>query len=81
MHPYRADLNGQDLSDFRDARGARIFVEFANLVRSQGAGYVEYIWQWNDDPRRLALKESYIQGFQPWGWIVGTGMYCIARSC
>ena len=31
MHPYRADLNGQDLSGFTDPRGVAIFVEFADL--------------------------------------------------
>ncbi len=75
MHPYRRDLNGQDVSGFRDARGVRIFVEFADLVRRGREGYVEYVWQWKDDPNRLVAKESYIKGFQPWGWIIGTGIY------
>jgi signal-transduction protein with cAMP-binding, CBS, and nucleotidyltransferase domain/predicted metal-dependent phosphoesterase TrpH/PAS domain-containing protein len=75
MHPYRPDLNGQDVSDFRDARGVRIFVEFANLVRRQNEGFVDYVWQWKDDPHRLVPKESYIRAFAPWGWIIGTGMY------
>ena len=75
MHPYREDLNDQDVSDFRDARGVRIFVEFADLVRRKREGYIKYVWQWKDDPRRLAPKESYIRGFEPWGWIIGTGIY------
>lgn len=75
MHPYRADLNGQDVSEFRDPRGVRIFVEFADVVRRQHEGYIEYVWQWKDDPTRLAAKESYIKGFEPWGWIIGTGVY------
>ena len=75
MHPYRKDLNGQDVSDFRDQRGVPIFVEFADLVRRQGEGYLEYYWQWKDDPSRVVPKESYIRGFQPWGWIIGTGIY------
>lgn len=75
MHPYRPDLNGHDVTEFRDARGVAIFVEFANLVRRQNEGFVDYVWQWKDDPRRLAPKESYIRGFPPWGWVVGTGMY------
>jgi signal-transduction protein with cAMP-binding, CBS, and nucleotidyltransferase domain/predicted metal-dependent phosphoesterase TrpH/PAS domain-containing protein len=75
MHPYRPDLNGQDVSDFSDPRGAHIFVAFADLVRRQGDGYVDYVWQWNDDPDRLAPKESYVKGFAPWGWIIGTGLY------
>lgn len=75
MHPYRPDLNGQDVSEFRDPRGTRIFVEFANLVRNREAGFIEYVWQWKDDPARLESKESYVRGFAPWGWIIGTGIY------
>lgn len=75
MHPYRTDLNDQDVSEFRDPRGTRIFVEFANLVRDRDAGFIEYVWQWKDDPGRLVPKESYIRGFAPWGWIIGTGIY------
>lgn len=75
MHPYRTDLNGQDVGGFTDPRGVRIFSEFASLVRRGREGYVDYVWQWKDDPSRLVAKESYIKGFQPWGWIIGTGIY------
>ncbi|MCU0290666.1 MAG: DUF294 nucleotidyltransferase-like domain-containing protein [Thermoanaerobaculaceae bacterium] len=75
MHPYRPELNGQDVSSFRDARGVRIFVEFADVVRRRDEGYVDYVWQWNDNPSRLTPKESYVRGFQPWGWVIGTGLY------
>jgi PAS domain S-box-containing protein len=75
MHPYRKDLNGQDLQNFTDPRGVPIFVEFAELVRLKGEGYIDYVWQWNDDPLRLEPKQSYIKGFAPWGWVIGTGIY------
>ncbi len=75
MHPYRTDLNGQELLSFTDPRGVRIFVEFADLVRREGEGYIDYVWQWKDDPQRLEPKESYVKGFAPWGWIIGTGIY------
>mgnify|MGYP001765576445 CR=1 FL=1 len=75
MHPYRSDLNGQDLSGFRDPRGVPIFVEFAEMVRLEGEGYINYVWQWKDDPARLEPKESYVKGFEPWGWLIGTGIY------
>ena len=26
-------------------------------------------------PHRLEPKESYVKGFAPWGWIIGTGLY------
>jgi predicted metal-dependent phosphoesterase TrpH/PAS domain-containing protein len=75
MHPYRSDLNGKNVSEFRDARGTRIFVAFADLVRRKGEGYVSYVWQWKDDPQRMEPKESYIRLFPPWDWIIGTGIY------
>jgi PAS domain S-box-containing protein len=75
IHPYRTDLNGKDLSNYTDPDGKRVFVEFVNLVKTQGAGYVNYMWQWMDDKRRIAPKISYVKGFTPWGWIIGTGIY------
>jgi CBS domain-containing protein len=75
MHPYRLDLNGKDVSGFTDPRGVKIFAQFAQIVRLHEQGFVEYVWQWKDDPERLAAKESYVTGFKPWGWVIGTGMY------
>ncbi len=75
MHPYRSDLEGLDLAGFRDPRGEPIFTLFAEAVRQDGAGYVDYVWQWMDDPERLEAKESYVQLFEPWGWVIGTGLY------
>ena len=75
MHPYRSDLNGHDVSDFTDVRGIHLFKEFAHIVKNHQSGFVEYVWQWKDDPERLAAKESFVMGFEAWGWIIGTGMY------
>ncbi|HSW51395.1 MAG TPA: DUF294 nucleotidyltransferase-like domain-containing protein, partial [Bryobacteraceae bacterium] len=33
------------------------------------------LWQWKDDAERVGPKLSYVKGFAPWGWIVGTGVY------
>ena len=75
MHPYRTDLNNQDVSDFQDAQGTRIFVAFSDLVREKNEGYISYVWQWMDDADRVEPKESYIRLFEPWGWVIGTGIY------
>ncbi len=75
MHPYRVDLEGEDLADFTDPQGTYIFKVFADKVRRDGDGYVDYVWQWKDDPERMEAKESYIRLFEPWGWVIGTGLY------
>lgn len=75
MHPYRPDLEGTDVSNFTDPRGKRLFVECVKLVKESGFGYVDYEWQWMDDPNRIVPKISFVKGFEPWGWIIGTGVY------
>lgn len=74
MHPISPNLNNQDLTDIKDPSGKRLFVEFANVVKSQGSGFVEYQWPkpGKDAPQP---KLSYVAGFEPWGWVIGTGVY------
>ncbi|BBO70440.1 hypothetical protein DSCA_43700 [Desulfosarcina alkanivorans] len=75
MHPYRSDLEGKDISRFADPAGKRLFMACVEIVQTGGAGYVDYQWQWMDDPTRIVPKISYVMGFAPWGWIIGTGIY------
>ena len=75
MHPYLPALEGQDISDLKDANNTYIFRQFVKVVKAQGAGYVDYHWQWMDDPHRIVPKISYVKGFAPWHWIIGTGVY------
>ncbi|MEX0983054.1 MAG: DUF294 nucleotidyltransferase-like domain-containing protein [Bacteroidales bacterium] len=75
LHPYRPELNGTDLSDYQDPDGKWLFVEAVRVVAEQGEGYIDYMWQWKDDSTRIVPKLSYVKGFGPWGWIVGTGIY------
>jgi PAS domain S-box-containing protein len=75
MHPYRPELDGTSLLDYADPAGKRLFVEYTQIVGAHGAGYVDYLWQWKDDDQRIVPKLSYVQGFPPWGWIIGTGIY------
>ncbi|MFO8082736.1 MAG: cache domain-containing protein [Desulfobacterales bacterium] len=75
MHPYRPEMEGNDISHYADPNGKLLFLEFVKIVESQGEGYVDYEWQWKDDPEKIVPKISYVKGFLPWGWIVGTGIY------
>jgi hypothetical protein len=75
MHPYLPELDGQDLSDYADPEGKHLFATFVDQVRKNEEGFVPYMWQWKDDPQRIVDKLSYVKGFEPWGWIIGTGIY------
>ena len=75
MHPYRTDLNGKDLSNFRDPHGTRLFVECVKTVEKEGHGFVNYMWQWKEDSLHIVPKLSYVKAFNEWNWIIGTGIY------
>ncbi|VXC78290.1 Methyl-accepting chemotaxis protein McpP [Pseudomonas sp. 9AZ] len=74
MHPTNPKLEGQNLSGFKDPDGKALFNEMVAISKSQGAGQVNYRW-----PKPSASdpvpKVSYVQLFQPWGWIIGSGVY------
>jgi methyl-accepting chemotaxis protein len=74
MHPIKPELDGKDLSDFEDPNGKKLFSEFVAMVKQNGEGMVPYLWPKPglDDP---VEKFSYVKGFKPWGWIVGSGIY------
>jgi PAS domain S-box-containing protein len=75
MHPFRNDLNGKDLTDFKDPHGKKLFVEFVETVKKSDHGYVDYMWQWKDDSLKIVPKLSYVEIFKPWSWVIGTGIY------
>ncbi|MBI3702648.1 MAG: cache domain-containing protein [Rhizobiales bacterium] len=74
MHPIKPELNGRDITDMKDPNGKQLFVEFVNVVKRQGSGFVGYQWPKPGmaDPQP---KLSYVAGFEPWGWVIGTGVY------
>ncbi|MEZ5786049.1 MAG: methyl-accepting chemotaxis protein [Xanthobacteraceae bacterium] len=74
MHPMKPELDGKDLSEAKDPSGKRLFVEFANTVKKDGAGFVSYEWP-KPGADKPQPKLSYVAGFAPWGWVVGTGVY------
>jgi len=74
MHPLKPELDGKDLSDLTDPQGKRIFVEFTEVVKKSGAGFVHYMWPKSGNSTPVP-KVSYVQGFEPWGWVIGTGIY------
>ena len=74
MHAIKPELDGKDLSDFKDPNGKRLFMAFVDTVRQHGKGYVDYQWPKPGFDKPVD-KVSYVQGFEPWGWVIGSGIY------
>ncbi len=74
MHPFKPELDGKDVSDYADPNGKRLFVAFVETVQRNGAGFVDYEWP-KPGASKPVPKISYVKGFKPWGWIIGSGIY------
>lgn len=74
MHPIKPELNGKDLSENKDPNGKALFVEMARVCKEKGKGFVDYAWS-KPGSSAPVPKISYVELYEPWGWIVGTGIY------
>jgi methyl-accepting chemotaxis protein len=73
VHP-NTKLIGTDIGGITDPTGKRLFVDMIEQVKREGTGFVPYMWP-KPGMERPVDKISYVRGFQPWGWIVGSGIY------
>ena len=55
-----------------------LFQAMAEICLRSGSGFVAYDWPKpvsGGVTKELYPKESYVQLFKPWGWVIGTGVY------
>jgi len=75
MHPIRKELEGKNVSDFKDSNGLFIYQEIVKIAKKNGDGYLDYQWPSKTDKEKIVEKISYVKSFEPFGWILGTGIY------
>jgi methyl-accepting chemotaxis protein len=74
MHPIKPELMDKDLSTIKDAAGKHVYLEFNKVAKRDGAGFVDYQWS-KPGQNSPTPKISYVKGYNPWGWVIGTGLY------
>ncbi|HYA43666.1 MAG TPA: methyl-accepting chemotaxis protein [Syntrophobacteraceae bacterium] len=74
MHPIKPDMDGTNLSNFKDPNGKALFVAMVDVVKVNGEGFVDYYWPKPGFAKPVA-KVSYVKISPEWGWIVGSGIY------
>jgi methyl-accepting chemotaxis protein len=56
-----------------------LFIAFVEVVEKSGKGYVTYNWpkpkEGGGVTEELYPKLSYVMKFEPWGWVIGSGIY------
>ena len=75
MHAANQTLNGNSQWDVQDHAGNYLFRDMSAAAQSpEGAGFVEYYFPRAGGTEALP-KLSYAMAFEPWGWVIGTGLY------
>jgi methyl-accepting chemotaxis protein len=56
------------------ADGESVFGEMVDICRGEGGGFYDFQWRYAEGGASRE-KLSYVAAFEPWGWVVGTGVY------
>jgi len=74
MHPIKESLNNKLLGGIKDPDGVPLFSEMVKIVKAKGEGFIPYKWSkvGSEEP---VDKISYVKGFTPWQWVIGSGIY------
>ena len=65
-------LLGKNIMHLRDSNGVSFVKDLFKTARG-GGGFVSYQWN-NPDKNTTEPKTSYAVFFEPWGWMVGSGI-------
>jgi methyl-accepting chemotaxis protein len=74
MHGARPDLNGKDVSNYKDPNGVFFFRDMAAISKRNGNGFTAYAFP-RPGATEAAPKIVYNATYQPWDWILSTGVY------
>jgi len=74
MHPFKPELVGRTVGDFKDAHGTLLYQDAVNIAKVNGAGFIRYVWSRPGEDRPLP-KLTRVSTFKPWGWIFLNGVY------
>ncbi len=75
VNPVMIDLEGQNVAGFEDPKTKKkVFVEMTAIAKEKKAGFYEYNWA-KPGTKTISRKQSYVKYFEPWGWVVGSGMF------
>ena len=73
-HPFKAELNGKDLSELKDSTGKRIVYELVEAAKRGQGEFVEYLWPRGADKTPVP-KLATARLYAPWGLVVQSGIY------
>ncbi|SMF31928.1 methyl-accepting chemotaxis sensory transducer with Cache sensor [Alteromonadaceae bacterium Bs31] len=74
MHPVKPELNGTSAYNLADPDGTYLIRNAVSIARNEGKGFMQYRWS-KPGTASLERKISFVQAYEPWAWVFGSGMY------
>jgi len=72
--PVQPQNIGKNLYAFRDPHGVQVIKDLIDISKRKEGGFVKYTWA-KPTTKEGSPKISYAKAFEPWQWMVGTGVY------
>ena len=73
VHPNE-ELVGTNIENIEDSNGKNFFKDLVDISTKNGAGFDKYIFN-KPGYNQPQPKLSYANSFEPWNWIISTGIY------
>jgi signal transduction histidine kinase len=77
LQPLNKKIEGQDLSNNKDANGYQYMQKIINTIKDKTENYDEYYWYKTKDDKNTYKKISFYKYFEPYNFAIGTGEYII----
>lgn len=71
----RTEKEGKSLLASKDQSERMVIRDLIAIVKSQGEGFYRYIWTKPSSADKKFRKVSYVKLFEPFEWVIGTGVY------
>jgi len=72
--PILKENAGKNLIDFKDPNGKTVIKDLIDISKNSDGGYVNYVWN-KPTTNKLSPKVSYAISYEPWNWMIGSGIY------
>ena len=71
----KPQLEGENMLPLKNSEGRYIVRGMINVINSSTEGFYEYAWSKPNETREDFKKITFLKLFEPYGWIIGTGLY------
>jgi methyl-accepting chemotaxis protein len=72
VHTVQPEKVGTDRRETKDGNGKHYVVEMVDNAKAHGSTFVDYLWK--SPEGKFFDKVTYGQAFEPWGWVIASGM-------